>query len=160
MRAPAGHHEERDGVRGVEVDTTLDGAFLENGVIAGNHRHAAPAAGPADAADHVRDIAVERVEVAAVEARAGDIGFTPVTAAFFESDRGGEAVATGEGVGDLVGVERTVGNETVVGDARRIAGEGGEQRVGLADAEAAKLDVGVVQVNGVVMCVGEATVLS
>ncbi len=43
-----------------------------------------------------------------------------------------------------MGAERTVRNDTVVADATGIAGEGREQRVSLTDAEAAQLDVSVV----------------
>ena len=78
------------------------------------------------------------------------------TSAFFEANRGGEAVASVEGVDDLVGVERTIRNDVVVDHAAGIVGEGGEQRVGLTDAEAAELDVSVVDAGASVRRDGEA----
>ena len=47
-----------------------------------------------------------------------------VVRAFFNRRTDREAVAAVEGVGDLVGGERTVGDQTVVDDTRRVAGEG------------------------------------
>src|SRR5690606_22052105 len=132
---------ERQSVGSVEVDATLDRDFFPDGVITNDTGDTAPTAGPADAANHVRHVAVNGEAV--VERRRSQAERIVVAIARFESDCSGEAVAAVEGVGDLVGSERTVGNETVVRDARRVAGEGREQRVGLTDAETAELDIRV-----------------
>ena len=127
MRRPCRHREERPSVTSVEVNTTLDGAFFPDGVVAANHRNATPAASPADAADDMRNVVVERVEIARDEA-AIEANIEVVldaerrdraTGALFKSDGGAEAVAAGEGVGDLVRIERAVADDVVVGSRRR-----------------------------------------
>ena len=55
-----------------------------------------------------------------------------------------------------MGVKRTIRNDVVADHAASIVGEGDEQRVGLTDAEAAELDVSVVDAGASVRRKGEA----
>ena len=94
----------------------------------------------------MRHEAVERVDIVVNERRdTVDVNNDVIiTRAFFESDTGGEAVASVELILDGVGVERTVRNEVVVDDRTGIVGKGVEERIGLTNQEAAEFDVSVV----------------
>src|SRR6185312_8341205 len=114
---------------GVDVEAELASPLVPDGVVTDDARDATPALGPGSASNDVRSVGVDRVEGAI---------------ALFNRDRSREAVAAGVGVGDLMRVERAVGDQVVFDDAASIAGQGREQRVGLTDAEAAEFDEGVV----------------
>ena len=111
---------ERERFTEFRIQASLDGEVLPDGVVATDNPDATPSAGPADAGNNVRDVVVERVEHGAVVliVTAGGV---------FESDGGGEAVATCPGVGELERIIRTIRNEVVVDYPARITGEGREQ---------------------------------
>src|SRR5690606_5181552 len=99
-------------------------------VIADDARDRTPALGVGCTDDHMRHIGVDVV----------------FTSAGFEAERGGEAIASVEGVGGIAALARRITDDAVVYHQR--AGRTGErlkERVGVADGETAELDEGVVE---------------